>query len=159
MRNSTSLSVALCPVPVKNQLSIELMPTVKLPLVNRFYQSCRYSAKAVRHEQVYVVRRATDIVAAVRLTPEANRLFLRSMCVEPDLRGQGVGGFLLEALVPVLDTCFSYCFPFRHLPGFYQQAGFVLSDEASVDASIRDVWQRYRRQGRDIVIMTRPPKP
>jgi N-acetylglutamate synthase-like GNAT family acetyltransferase len=137
-------------------LSFAVIDALRLPLVNRFYQHCRYSAKAVRNEHVCVVRRQQQIVAAVRLTPQADgSLFLRSMCVDPALRGQGIGRYLLAQLQPLLDTAFCYCFPFSHLPDFYASAGFIVAADTDVAPAVAEACQRYRRQGRAIVIMVR----
>jgi len=137
----------------------ERLEPIQLPLVNRFYKECRYSAKANRSDEVYVLRHGGKIVAALRLSlkPEQN-FFLRSMCVHPEYRRKGLGAELLKALGPVLSLQSVYCFPFSHLEGFYGNAGFERQLPESVASFIRDPWASYCRQGRDIIIMTRSPK-
>ncbi len=133
----------------------ELLAEIQLPLVNKFYKSCRESARAGRGEQVYVVRAREGIVAAVRLQPAADGWhFLRSMCVAPQLRGQGVGRVLLQGLAEFLDTHPSYCFPFAHLHDFYAQAGFRATEPGDVPDFMAAAWQRYVRKGRKIILMT-----
>lgn len=130
--------------------------SLSLPLVNRFYKSCRYSAKAGRGERVFVLRSDGQITAALRLSPKPDGFyFLRSMCVAPARRGQGFGSRLLQEILPELDRLDCYCFPFSHLQGFYAQVGFQLAAEASVADFIRDPFRRYRQQGRNIIIMCR----
>jgi len=135
---------------------VERLEPIQLPLVNRFYKDCRYSAKATRSDEVYVLRQGGKIVAALRLSskPEHN-LFLRSMCVHPEYRRRGLGAELLTALGPVLTLQPVYCFPFSHLEAFYSNAGFERQMPESVASFIRDPWASYCRQGRDIIIMTR----
>jgi len=137
----------------------EHLEPIQLPLVNRFYKDCRYSAKANRSDEVYVLRHDGKIVAALRLSLKLEQhLFLRSMCVHPEYQRKGLGAALLKALGPVLAQQPVYCFPFTHLEGFYGNAGFERKSPESVASFIRDPWASYCRQGRDIIIMTRSPK-
>jgi len=137
----------------------EHLEPIQLPLVNRFYKDCRYSAKANRSDEVYVLRHDRKIVAALRLSLKLEQhLFLRSMCVHPEYQRNGLGAALLKALGPVLAQQPVYCFPFTHLEGFYGNAGFERKSPESVASFIRDPWASYCRQGRDIIIMTRSPK-
>ena len=139
---------------VLKKVQIEKLESLYLPLVNRFYKNCRYSAKAGRGEEVYVAKMAGQIIAAVRLSPKGgNRFFLRSFCVSPEYRRQGVGRILLRGIEPKLQAIFCYCYPFRYLQGFYQQAGFRPVEQ--VPDTILQPYQRYCRQGRDIIIMVR----
>lgn len=142
---------------------VEPLDDIQLPLVNRFYKSARFSAKAGRGEAVFVVRDSSTatIVAAVRLQPERNNdwWFLRSMCVAPDLRGQGIGQLLLDGLQDFLQDKACFCYPFVHLESFYRQGGFELIDidDAEVQHStpqfMQEPLERYRRQGRKIILM------
>lgn len=155
--------------------SIECVDPLRLPLVNRFYKNCRYSAKAGRGEVVYALQQDGSIQAATRLVPYTlqeqdlqplmlltgadrplNRcLFLRSMCVNPERRGAGLGAALLQALIEPLNQGFSYCYPFSHLHDFYAQIGFKQVSQERVPGFISEPYQRYCRQGRDIIIMIR----
>jgi len=137
----------------------EHLEPIQLPLVNRFYKQCRYSAKANRSDEVYVLRLQGQIVAALRLSSKPEQhLFLRSMCVHPEHRRKGLGAALLKALGPVLAAQPVYCFPFSHLEVFYENAGFKRQVPESVASFIHDPWASYCRQGRDIIIMTFGPK-
>ncbi len=141
-------------------LLFQQLDPLQLPLVNRFYKECRYPAKAGRGEKVFVLKAGTSIVAAVRLSPKAdNTLFLRSMCVAPDSRRLGYGARLLQGIEPVLAQQSSYCFPFEHLLSFYERAHYQVQTPESVPSFIRDPFENYRRQGRNIIIMTRGSMP
>lgn len=155
--------------------SIECVDPLRLPLVNRFYKNCRYSAKAGRGELVYALHQEGSIQAATRLVPYSFRgqdlqqlmtltgserrtdhcLFLRSMCVQAEKRGQGLGTALLQAVIEPLNKAFSYCYPFSHLHDFYAQIGFKQVAQEQVPGFIAEPYQRYCRQGRDIIIMVR----
>ena len=136
-------------------LSIQLLDPIKLKLVNKFYKQSRNSGKASRSDQVWVIRNPQEIVAALRLIDVKCDLLLRSMCVKPELRKQGLGTFLLEGIVDALAIKDCYCYPFTHLVTFYRVAGF---EEVAVDVVpewISTPYHRYKGQGRDIVIMKR----
>lgn len=139
---------------------------IQLPLVNRFYKDSGDSAKASRGDRVFVVRRyqelnstASHIVAAVRLQQKSDEWwFLRSMCVAPALRGQGVGRKLLEGLQVFFAEHACFCYPFEHLEYFYALAGFELiaPEEISTQPGLMtEPFERYRRQGRKIILMRR----
>lgn len=142
---------------------VELLQPIQLPLVNKFYRHCHYSAKAGRGEQVFVVRGPDsegreDIVAAVRLQQRAKGwYFLRSMCVQPELRGggeKGLGSLLLQGLSGFLQQHPTYCFPFDHLQHFYARAGFVSANADAMPEFALAQLMRYQRQGRKIILMS-----
>ena len=135
------------------------MDTLSLPLVNRFYKRCRYPAKAGRGERVYCLRQGGHIVAAVKLMPKSfdqeDWLFLRAMCVLPELQGQGLGKRFLEALDASFDRPV-YCYPFDHLKAFYGHAGFECpAPNDTIPKAIREGQQRLLQQGRKVLLMSR----
>jgi len=148
------------------QFQIVELPDIQLPLVNRFYKDSGDSAKAGRGDRVFVVRGYSEpnstvskIVAAVRLQEKAGGWwFLRSMCVAPELRGQGVGRALLAGLKDFLSDNSCFCYPFKHLQHFYELAGFELIASEEVVRQphfMTEPFERYRRQGRKIILMRR----
>jgi GNAT superfamily N-acetyltransferase len=140
----------------QHQVTVEQVEPLSLPLVNRFYKQCRYSAKAGRGETVFVIKVDGSIAGAVRLTPKAdNYFFLRSMCIDPEWRRQGLGKQLLTGITPFLNGINCYCYPFSHLLAFYGEAGFVHIEEEGALMWIQQPYQRYCQQGRDIKIMIR----
>ncbi len=139
---------------------VEAIENIQLPLVNRFYKDCRYSAKAGRGEFVYVVRERGVIVAAVRLQSKPDWLFLRSMCVAPEFRGQGIGSLLLDGLGALLSQHHCFCYPFEHLHDFYAEGGFSLVSECQgaeqeIPQFMTEPLERYRKQGRKLILMRR----
>lgn len=138
--------------------TVDQVEPLMLPLVNRFYKACRYSAKAGRGEKVYVLKLEQRIVAALRLVPKPDGYyFLRSMCVDPDLRGQGLGTRLLQGITQELAERPCYCYPFKHLARFYGQVGFRRVEASSVADFIRDGFTRLNDSGRGVVLMVSDP--
>lgn len=141
-------------------LLVERLSDEKLPLVNRFYRDCRYSAKAGRGDWVYVLRLNNRIVAAVKLVPQIRQaqqwLFLRSMCVAPEQRRKNLGSKLLFELQGDLDGQLSYCYPFAHLQSFYEQIGFCCKGEgADLPNELFQGQARLNQQGRNVLLMVR----
>ncbi|MYM62777.1 GNAT family N-acetyltransferase [Pseudomaricurvus sp. HS19] len=144
-----------------NPYHVEQLPVVQYPLVNKFYKDTGYGGNAGREELVYVVRNPGGIVAAVRLQPKSDGwLFLRAMCVAPQLRGQGVGRLLLQGLGELLSSQAVYCYPFDHLVSFYTAGGFQLLDAEQQPAGLQslphfmtEALQRYQQQGRKVCLM------
>lgn len=141
-------------------MEASFLEPVQLPLVNRFYKSIRYSASAGRGERVMVVRDGAVIVGAVRMQPKelagmGPAWFLRSMAVSPEYRRKGVGTLMLGQLLLAFPRDTVWCYPFSHLQGFYRLGGFksLLAEDAPPE--IRQPYERYCRQGRDILIMAR----
>ena len=135
---------------------IQLVEPLRFPLVNRFYKAAGDRSRAKGDDRVWVVRDGMDMVAALRLIPVAPEAWLlRSMCVEPVRRRQGIGLYLLKSIQNELDEKDTYCYPFSHLKYFYGQVGFVERSPAEVPEWIATPYERYCRQGRDIGLMLR----
>jgi len=134
---------------------VEALAPERFPLANRFYKQCRFSAKCQRSDKVWVIRgEQRQVVAAVRLVPRGDDAWLlRSLCVAPTLRGGAIGSALLEGIRPFLEQVRCYCYPFAYLQRFYERAGFVELAAEDAPADIRGPWEKYNRQGRDLLIM------
>ncbi|GAA5315268.1 MAG: hypothetical protein AseanaTS_04730 [Candidatus Pelagadaptatus aseana] len=137
---------------------VEQLDSQLLPLVNKFYKSCRYSAKAGREDVVFVVRSDQQMIAAVRLQYRQDGVyFLRSMCVAPEYRRQGVGTVLLNGMLPFLTQVLCYCYPFDHLESFYAQSGFTTIAPEAAEPYMLEAYHRYLKQGRKLLLMVRHP--
>ena len=88
-------------------------------------------------EQIVVAREGNDVVAAVRLFPEASTMLLRTMVVARSLRGRGVGATLLREFSKRIGARECYCFPWTYLDGFYGSIGFRRIADAEVPAPLR----------------------
>ncbi|WP_299769854.1 GNAT family N-acetyltransferase [uncultured Pseudoteredinibacter sp.] len=142
------------------QFELQLVPVASLPLVTKFYKACRYPAKAGRGERVYCLRLDGQIVAALKLVPKTfaaeSWLFLRAMCVLPQMQGRGIGKIMLQLLQPYFDQAV-YCYPFAHLENFYGTIGFTRLNPEEATAEMSLAYQRLLDQGRDVLIMSCEP--
>lgn len=138
--------------------NVEQLDSQLFPLVNKFYKHCRYSAKAGRDDIVFVVKNASGISTAVRLQlRQPGVYFLRSMCVAPEYRRQGLGSILLQGMESFLNPITCYCYPFDHLQSFYGRAGFSVVAPEHAEPYMLEAYQRYIAQGRKLLLMIRHP--
>jgi len=131
---------------------------LRLPLVNRFYESCNYSVKCGRHDRVYSLNQQGKIIAAARLMPHpAGHFLLRNMCVLTEKRNQGVASYLLAKMLTALDSTDSpvncYCYALPHLQGFYLALGFKYLTPDQVPQDIAEVHFRNCARKRGWILM------
>jgi len=136
-----------------DQLTIKQAEHYSLPLVKQFYKKNGMRAQAPRGETIFVATKGTQLIAALRLSPAGNDYLLRSMCVNAELRQRGIGSYLLQQIQGELNAIECYCFPYSHLVSFYAASGFALVDIDTAPAAIRDKFQRYLNNGKDICLM------
>ena len=110
-------------------------------------------AQAPKGEAIYIASQGTKLVAALRLSPNGTNYLLRSMCVSAELRHLGIGSYLLQQIQAELNAIECYCFPYSNLQSFYNSAGFKLINIESAPTAIKDKFQRYRDNGKDIALM------
>ena len=149
---------------VFEQLTVKHAEPYSLPRVKKFYKTNNMRAQAPKGEVIFVVTQGTRLVAALRLSPvsspnasasviRASDFLLRSMCVSADMHRQGIGSYLLNQIQNKLNKMSCYCFPYTHLMDFYQSAGFVPVAEDVASDAIRERFQRYRNNGKDVILM------
>jgi len=114
-------------------------------------------AQAPKGDKIFTATVDNKLVAALRLVPTADCFLLRSMCVSAELRHQGIGTALLQAIQPELRQLACYCFPYSHLQAFYARADFMLYPADSTPQIIRDKFQRYLNNGKNICLMKHRP--
>jgi predicted GNAT family N-acyltransferase len=99
--------------------------------VEAFYQSeLGRDPLLAPDQELFVAGGDDEIVAALRLCPEAGTLLLRTDVVAKGRRGEGIGrALLLEASRAIGDReC--WCFPWSYLERFYAEIGLArISDE------------------------------
>ena len=137
-------------------IEITLADTADLAAVQSFYSSVGYSAGLNADDRILVASRARLIVAAVRLSWEADTLVLRGMYVAEPLRGAGIGSKLLERISAEIASSACWCVPYTHLEGFYSRIGFSVCERGEIPEFLAARKKRYASSGRQVTIMQRP---
>lgn len=121
--------------------------------VNKFYRSQKHKGRANGDERVFVVFNGDEIIASVRLLPQQGYLWLRSLYVKSELRGQKIGEKLLAFVHDQVKEKI-YCFPYDHLLPFYQRSGYLLLSDTDLPESLRQLFLRYKSNGSKIIAMS-----
>lgn len=114
-------------------------------------------AQAAKNDEVIIARYhlmpSKPIIGALRICPVENSWLLRSMSIENSYQRKGIGHFMLSQIQSSLSKKNCYCFPYRHLESFYQKAGFQVIDDKEATDEIRQPYQQYIDNGKDIILM------
>lgn len=146
---------------MNSQYSIEALDPPRFPLAKQFYKQANYHSHVGKGDEVYVLRDSLNnkrIVAAVRLVKSDQYLILRSMVVLPNYQRQGLGSILLQGLEAFLGHRECWCYPFEWLDSFYSQINFKAYEIEAAPPHIANNLNRYRQQGRKLILMRRGPE-
>jgi len=136
-----------------NKLSIELLDSIKLPLVTRLYKTYYPAGKAKKNEQIIVGYLEKELVSVVRLRSIENVRLLTGMLVIPSLQKQGLGHELLSFCQRYYLQETDYCFAYQPLANFYHQHGFHMIDAKTLPSSLAALFQRYLVSGKNLIGM------
>lgn len=137
-------------------IEIILADASDLAAVQSFYSSVGYLGGLSADDRVLVARRTHLIVAAVRLSSEADTLVLRGMYVAEKLRGAGIGWKLLERTSTEIGASACWCIPYAHLEDFYSRIGFLTCERRAIPEFLAARKKRYETAGRKVTTMHRP---
>lgn len=137
---------------ISTDISFQKEVESRFPEVNRFYKRCRDRSKAQPSDSVYTLNISGEIVAALRLQLRGSVFFLRSVCVDPNYRRQGLAIRLIKTAVAEQKGLSGYCFLQLELQALYRQAGFVCADIALAESAVRDQFCRLNKNN-DYVYM------
>ena len=126
-------------------IQIEVLDSVKLPLVSRLYKSYYRSGKAKKDELIIVGTVDKQMIAVVRFkSVEENRL-LTGMLVVPEFRSQGLAHQLMSYCEQHVLQSGDFCFAYSELESFYQQHGFQIVVLSHLPNSLKNSFERYSR--------------
>lgn len=134
-------------------LEFEILDSVKLPLVQRFYKSHYPATKPKKNEVIVVARQLGEISAIVRFRPVETYQLLTGMVVHAQQRQQGIGHQLLNHCRHTHLLTHSFCFAFTWLTPFYQQHGFQIIESEHLPKSLLVLLERYQKSGKSLVPM------
>lgn len=136
-----------------NELRIETLDPIKLPLVSRLYKAYYPSGKAKKNEQTIVAYLEQQLVGVVRFRPIEQYQLLTGMLVIPEQRGKSLGHDLLLHCQQSICNNNTYCFAYPHLESFYQQHGFSTIEPSVLPASLKQLFERYTGSGKALIPM------
>ncbi|WP_162047377.1 GNAT family N-acetyltransferase [Vibrio taketomensis] len=136
-----------------DDLRIETLEPIKLPLVSRLYKAHYPSGKAKKNEQTIVGYNNDQLVCVVRFRPIEQYQLLTGMLVIPEQRGQARGHHLLAYCQQCICNSNTYCFAYPHLEHFYQQHGFVSLLADQLPNSLNQLFTRYTASGKCLIPM------
>ncbi|ASD66050.1 GNAT family N-acetyltransferase [Pseudoalteromonas piscicida] len=137
-------------------LSVELLPAVMTPLVNKFYDAHKARGRAAKHDKVWVVKDSFEIIAACRLQPVDGYWLLVGVYVAPQHRKQGIAKKLIETVITQFRSLqpqqVIYTFAYCYLHDFYSALGFQ-SNSRELPPELASRLSSYLGQNRQLVAM------
>ena|SRR5690606_1243743 len=129
-----------------------------LPLVKNFYKTCGISFKYSIGERVFVLRGKNNdnwspILGAVRFQPEDDSFLLRSLCVDPTWRRNGLARQLLQLALARLSFPCCYSFALSHLRDLYASFDFTPIEINAAPPAIAKAYVTYRKNQRNLLLM------
>ena len=126
------------------------LDTLRIPLVNKFYDRCRAKGRAKKHDTVWVVYYRSHIIAACRIQLLEDKLFLSTVMVDPEYRGLGLARFFIQNVLSDLEHPL-FTFAYENLRHFYTSVGFVYVD--SLPSSLSSRFKQYQKQQGNLIAM------
>lgn len=136
-----------------SQLTFEILPPIKLPLVSRLYKAHYPSGKAKKDELTAVAYQESKMIAVVRFRSIEQFRLLTGMLVIPEFREQGVGHKLMHYCQQQILKEGDFCFAYQHLEAFYAQHSFVSVEPQQLPNSLQMLFERYVKSGKKLVAM------
>jgi predicted GNAT family N-acyltransferase len=136
-----------------DNITIKKAEGFMLTQVKRFYREHKMKAQAPKTDDIYIALLNNKLIGALRLCPYENSWLLRSMCIKTDMRGKGIGRFMLNQLTTIFHEKQCYCFPFNHLENFYKTVGFEKIPTGDAAEIIEKKYTGYLANGKKILLM------
>jgi GNAT superfamily N-acetyltransferase len=129
-----------------------LLPPPLAPLADKFYRSQRPPMRTNAGGDIWVAQ-STEITAALRLRQVEGGIWLTSLLVASDWRGQGIASQLIAAaLADCQEPVWLFCNP--QLAPLYERLGF--SSELPLPPSLQQRLSRYQ-QKKPLLALSRAP--
>lgn len=136
-----------------NNVIIEQLDPIKLPLVKRFYKQHYPSGRANRSELILTLSIDNSLHGVVRFKTIDRFRLLTGMVISTSNRGQGLGHSLMKFCRINTLASSDYCFSFRHLESFYASHGFKTVDPDNLPSELKNLYERYSKSGKDLIPM------
>lgn len=139
-------------------VAISRAHTDELAEVNGFYASLGYQDGARRGDRLWLARRESQVLGAVRLCPHPEGyILLRGLYVAPEVQRQGLGSQLVRAALADVAGRVCYCLPFAPLEGFYKRLKFGRIRPEHAPQQVATRLRCYLDEGLEVILMRRMP--
>lgn len=137
-------------------MQFQWLKKIENPLVKPFYKQYLPYSRPNKAEHIAVLKDNNSkdnngIVACARLRPIGELTLLTGILVSPDYRGQQLGHRLLRDMRSHFTSGKTFTFALPHLADFYQQHGFVQTEQAPND--IQQRFLAYQQQGKSLLLL------
>ncbi|MBW3697260.1 N-acetyltransferase [Vibrio sp. T187] len=136
-----------------NNVMIEQLDPIKLPLIKRFYKEHYPSGKANKSELIIALYIDTQVNGVVRFRTIDKYRLLTGMAISTEKRGLGLGHSLMEHCQAEVLNNSDYCFAYAHLESFYKRHDFQVINAKELPNSLRILYERYTNSGKDLIPM------
>ena len=126
---------------------------IRFPLVERFYQLNYKVSKPKKDEAIWTLEQNNNIIGAVRFCQLKQSQLLTGLAIDSQYRRQGLGLSLLQGVIPQMKQKTCYCFAYKYLQEFYQQAGFRLVEVNHLPEGLKARFERYCSSGKNLISM------
>jgi len=134
-------------------INIHQLNPVMLPLVQKLYKNHYRSAKAKKHEIIFVAYCENDLCGVVRLRKIDNYRLVTGLVVVPIYRGLGIAHHIMNHCRTHTLNDKDYCFSYSHLVPFYTQHHFITIEKNALPAPLENLYTRYSDNGKLLVPM------
>lgn len=129
------------------------------PEVNTFYGTVGGLGPIRPSDLVFLAYGDDRLVGCVRFAHEMDIHVLRSLLVDPEWRGHGVGHDLTACAVAHAEkegVGALFCLSYPHLEAFYRTHGFEIITGNAIPRFLETRMLSYGLQGLDVICMRRP---
>lgn len=137
-------------------LNVYQIPTIEIPLVNKFYKGNNARGKAKRHDNVWVAK-TTEIIAACKVQTIGSHYLLTGLMVSKPWRNKKIGQMLISRLLINQEKSI-YTFPYISLVPWYLSLGFKQIELSEIPDAIQEKFAVYHQQGRNISVLRYKPR-
>lgn len=129
------------------------------PEVNVFFRTVGGLGRVRPSDLLFLAYEEDRLVGCLRFAQELDIHILRSLLVDPEWRGQGVGHELMATAVRHGEeegVNALFCLSYPHLEAFYRFHGFETITGESIPRLLDTRMLSYGLQGIDVICMRRP---
>lgn len=136
-----------------NQINIQALEPIKLPLVQKLYKKHYPSAKAKKDELIFIGYCHNELCSVVRFRSIDRWRLLTGMMVIPEFRQKGVAHEMMRYCKQKTLSDYDYCFAYSHLAEFYTQHGFSIIPNEKLPNPLQQLFERYSNSGKQLIPM------